>query len=65
MKILSASVLALALVAGSGSAVAQTATTFPYDAQDFDDGRSAGYPGEYRDDDGHYDYARVIRVVPA
>lgn len=65
MKILSASVLALALVAGSGSAVAQSAETYPYESQGFDDGRGAGYPGEYRGDDGHYDYARVIRVVPA
>ena len=77
MKILTASALALALAAGGGNALAQSATPVPYEAVDampldatpLD---TAGYPdddgyrddGGYRDDDGHYDYARVLRVVP-
>ena len=71
MKILTASALALALAAGGGNALAQSATPVPYEAVDampldatpLD---TAGYPDDdgYRDDDGHYDYARVLRVVP-
>ena len=57
MKILTASLLALALAAGSGQAVAQVAQPIPYDIQGQD---AQDYPG----DDGHYDYARVLRVVP-
>ena len=78
MKILTASILALALVAASGNTLAQSAQTLPYedaglDSAGFDnggyDGRfddgTPGYSDGYRDDAGHYDYARVIRVVPA
>jgi hypothetical protein len=50
MKILPASLLALALAAGSGQSLAQSVQALPYDTQSFDD--------------GHYDYARVLRVVP-
>ena len=67
MKILTASVLALALAAAGGNAFAQSAQTLPYEGFDsagFDDG-APGYSDGYRGDAGHYEYARVIRVVPA
>ena len=62
MKILTASALALALLAGSGVAAAQSATPIPFDAGAADDGYQAG--DDYGPDDGHYEYARVLRVVP-
>lgn len=75
MKTFNASLLALALVAATGQAAAQSAATLqplPYEGQaGFDasqaydgqpyDGRS--YDG-HGSDAGHYDYARVLRVVP-
>jgi len=63
MKILSASLLALVLVASGGQAFAQDVQALPYDDQSFDDGayRDGGWRA---DDSGHYDYARVLRVVP-
>ena len=65
MKIFTASLLALALAAGSGQAFAQSAQPLPYDTQGFDDGYAgAGADGWRGDDEGHYDYARVLRVVP-
>ena len=65
MKIFTASLLALALAAGSGQALAQSAQPLPYDTQGFDDGYAgAGADGWRGDDEGHYDYARVLRVVP-
>ena len=67
MKILTASVLALALAAAGGNTFAQSAQTLPYEGFDsagFDDG-ARGYSDGYRGDAGHYEYARVIRVVPA
>lgn len=62
MKILTASLLALALAAGGSPAFAQSVEALPYDTQ--------AYPGDdvggdgWRGDEGHYDYARVLRVVP-
>ena len=70
MKMLTVSLLALALAAGSSSALAQSAATaVPY-GQDFDAAQAGDdrYDnGRFDDgsfDDGHYDYARVLRVVP-
>jgi hypothetical protein len=62
MKILTASALALALLAGSGVAAAQSATPIPFDAGAGDDRYQAD---DGFDTDGHYEYARVLRVVPA
>ena len=57
-----ASLLVLALAAASGQAQAQSAQPLPYDP-----GVDTAAEPLYRDglrDDGYYDYARVLRVVP-
>lgn len=62
MKFLTASLLALALAAGGAPAFAQSVEALPYDTQ----GYAGGGMGDdgWRGDEGHYDYARVLRVVP-
>src|SRR5690606_1370096 len=60
MKTHKASLLALALALASGAAAAQTVVP----AAAFDTGDSDRYATNGRYDQGSYDYARVIRVVP-
>ncbi len=62
MKKSTASLLVLALAVPGGQALAQSAQPLPYDA-----GVDTAVEPLYRDglrDDGYYDYARVLRVVP-
>jgi len=59
MKIPAASVLVLALAVAGAPAFAQSVQTLPYDT-----GSYTGADEGWRGDEGHYDYARVVRVIP-